>query len=88
MREMGYEILKEKEFINNLDIRTFDEVVEDNLNYWNIGDLPIEYIDLNAMVEGDNDYEKVGDMYWKVVTFFDDDIVELKENGVVKKVEE
>lgn len=87
MKEMGYEILKEKEFINSLDIRTFDEVVEDNLNYWNVGDLPVEYIDLNAMVEGDNDYVKIGDMYWKVITFFDD-IDELEENGIIKKVEE
>lgn len=84
MKEMGYEVLKEKEFINSLDLRTFDEVVEDNLNYWNVGDLPVEYIDLNAMVEGDNDYIKLGDMYWKIITFFDDDIEELKENGIVK----
>lgn len=82
----GYEIIKD-DVLKVLDIRTFDEVVEDNLNYWEVGDLPIEYIDTEVMVANDNDYEQVGDMFWKNAFFLEnEDDVDLLESGYIKKI--
>ena len=84
-KEYGYEVLNDN-IMNYLDIRTYDEVVEDNLCYWEVGDLPLNYIDTDAMVSGDNDYmELSNDMYWKTIVF-EDDIKMLKEKGYIKKV--
>lgn len=85
-KKMGFEVLKD-EIVEHLDIRSFDEVVEDNLWYWEVGNLPIEYIDTEAMVDGDNDYIEVGDMYWKNAFFEeDDDSEELIKKGLIKKI--
>lgn len=81
--EYSCEIINDDIF-DKLDIRTFDEVVEDNLYYWEVGNLPIEYIDKETMVENDNDYTKVGNMYWKDA-FFLDDIQWFIENNYLRK---
>lgn len=84
-KEYGYEILNNN-IMNYLDIRTYDEVVEDNLCYWEVGNIPLDYIDTDAMVSGDNDYmELSNNMYWKTIVF-EDDIKMLKEKGYIKKV--
>lgn len=82
--EYGYEVIRD-DIIDILDIRTFEEVVEDNLNYWEVGNLPIEYINKKAMVEGDADYTKVGNRYWKNAFFIENyDDTYLLENGYIK----
>ena len=85
-KEMGFEVLKD-EVISYLDIRSFDEVVDDNLCYWNVGDLPYDYIDTEAMVDGDNDYTQVGDMYWKNAFFEEDsEDEELIKMKLIKRI--
>lgn len=80
----GYKVIRD-DILNILDIRTFDEVVEDNLNYWNVGNLPLEYINLEKMVENDNDYTKVGNKYWRDGFFVEnEDDLDLLNDGYIE----
>ena len=81
----GYKVLRD-DIINALDIRTFEEVVDDNISYYKIR-CPEGFLDKDAIVASDEDYTPVGNQYWKNAFWLEDEEdLDLLKDGYIEKI--
>ena len=71
-----------KKFLKD-NVRDDEEVVDNNIEYWDIR-CPMEFLDTQAIIESDNDYDfLIDDWHLNVFWIFECNYDDLIENGVL-----